>query len=60
MAYNIDLECALFTVSFSTDSAPSPDPLDSTLTRLIRAFADGLAAVAPHASAILGEDEDDD
>jgi len=60
MAFNLSFDTPLFTLDFSTDAAPSPDVLDSVLTRFNRAVCDALANVAPHAGVILGDDTDDD
>jgi hypothetical protein len=60
MAFTVNFDCPLFSLEFSTDANPSPDVLDSCLTRLNRAVSDHLAQVAPHAGVILGEDTDDE
>ena len=60
MAFNVEVDTPLFTLSFSTDTDPTPDVLDDVLTRLNRAVSETLANVIPHAGVILGEDEDDD
>jgi hypothetical protein len=60
MAFNVTFDCPLFSLEFSTDANPSPDVLDTCLTRLNRAVNDSLASVAPHAGVILGEDTDDE
>lgn len=59
MAFGITFSSPLFDLEFSTDANPSPDVLDSVLTRLNRAVAETLANVAPHAGVILGEDDDE-
>lgn len=58
--FNLSFDTPLFTLEFSTDAAPSPDVLDTVLTRFNRAVAETLAQVAPHASVILGDDDSDD
>lgn len=60
MSFTVELDCPLFTLTFTTDAPPTPDVLDTACTRLNRAFADALANVTPHANIILGDDEDDD
>jgi hypothetical protein len=60
MAFSLNFDTPLFTLEFSTDAAPSPDVLDTVLTRFSRAVSESLAQVAPHAGVILGEDSDDD
>lgn len=60
MSFEVTFSCPLFDLTFETDATPSPDVLDSTLTRINRAIADALANVTPHANIILGDDEDDD
>ena len=58
--FQLSFDTPLFTLEFSTDADPSPDVLDSCLTRLNRAISDALANVAPHAGVILGDDSDGD
>jgi hypothetical protein len=60
MAFNITFDCPLFSLEFSTDANPSPDVLDTVLTRLNRSVAESLAQVSPHASVILGDSDDDE
>lgn len=60
MSFNLQFDCPLFSIEFSTDADPTPDVFDNILTRYNRAIADTLANVTPHAGIILGEDEDDD
>lgn len=58
--FQLSFDTPLFTLEFSTDANPSPDVLDSILTRFNQAVNDALASVAPHAGVILGDDTDDD
>ncbi len=60
MAFQVSIDTPLFTLDFNTDANPSPDALDSVLTRLNRSVAETLANVIPHATVILGDDEDED
>jgi hypothetical protein len=60
MAFHLTFDCPLFTLELQADADPSPDVLDSTLTRSNRAIAESLANTAPHAKVILGDDEDED
>ena len=60
MAFGLNFDCPLFTLEFQTDANPSPDVLDSTMTRFNRAVNDSLANIAPHAGVILGDTDDDE
>ena len=57
--FALSFDCPLFTLDLSTDAAPSPDVLDTVLTRFSRTVAESLAQVAPHAGVILGDDDSD-
>ena len=60
MAFELRFECPLFGLEFSTDANPSPDVFDSAMTRFNRGIADTLAQVTPHATVILGDDDESD